>query len=84
MNTNPHEWGPGWFRSSWLRRANGLTNIRLITFEPAKVRGEAVPSVVGDEWRFASERRSIQPRVALQALIELEQMSARFSITNEA
>jgi hypothetical protein len=54
----------------------------IVLREPAKVRGGAIPSVVGDEWRFASERRSIQPRVALQAMMRLEQMSAGISITN--
>jgi hypothetical protein len=42
--------------------------------EPVKVRGGAVPSVVGGEWNCASERRSIQPRVPLQASGELKQI----------
>ena len=31
------------------------------------VHGGTIPSVVGDEWNLASERRSIQPRVPLKA-----------------
>ena len=39
----------------------------MFTFEPKGIRDGAVPSVVGDEWKLASERRSIQPRVPLKA-----------------
>ena len=41
----------------------------MLTFEPKGVRGGTIPSVVGDEWNLASERRSIQPRVLLKAAV---------------
>jgi hypothetical protein len=44
---------------------------------PEKVRDAAVPSVVGDEWNFASERGSIQPRVPFQAWENLSRGACR-------
>ena len=40
---------------------------RPFRFRLGQVRGGVVPSFFGDEWKFASKRISIQPRVPSQA-----------------
>jgi hypothetical protein len=53
--------------------------IVLSVSEPDEVHGGAVPSLVGDEGKFASERSSIQPRVPWQALRKLKHRSGLFT-----